>query len=160
VLSSEEGAPPLAAAGKAVELRRHHFFLERDGVEMLVATEPVRHDGRTWFVQFASSTRLSAVLREYIGVPLLGRSVVVYGLVALLVYGAVMHYTLRIILKPLNDASAMAARISPRTLSARLRMDGLPVSCVLWPRASMPRLIASSTAIVCSRSFWLPPRMN
>jgi two-component system, OmpR family, sensor histidine kinase QseC len=126
VLSSEEGAPPLAAEGKAVELRRHNFILKRDGVEMLVATEPVRHDGRTWFVQFASSTRLSAVLREYIGEPLLGRSVVVYGLVALLVYGAVMHYTLRIILKPLNDASALAARISPRTLDARLRIAGVP----------------------------------
>lgn len=126
VLPSGSEASPLAAAGKSVELSRNNFSIEQDSLEMQVATVPVSHDGRIWYVQFASSTRLSNVLREYIGLPLLGRSVMAYGLVALLVYGAVMHFTLRAILKPLNDASAMAARISPRTINARLRIDGAP----------------------------------
>jgi signal transduction histidine kinase len=90
------------------------------------ATEIVERDGSTWYVQFAVSDRLSAMLRSYIGEPLFSRSAAIFFAVALLVYFVVMRYTLRLILKPLNDASTFAAGISPRNLATRLRVHGVP----------------------------------
>ncbi len=90
------------------------------------ATEIVRHEGRTWYVQFASSERLSEMLRHYIGDPLFSRSFLIFLIAALLVYFVVMRSTLGLILKPLNEASAIAAKISPRKLGERLPMQGVP----------------------------------
>jgi signal transduction histidine kinase len=90
------------------------------------ATEIVHHEGRTWYVQFASSARLSELLRSYIAGPLFTRSIVIFCIASLLVYGVVMRLTLRVILKPLNEASAIAAKISPQKLGARLHIQGVP----------------------------------
>jgi two-component system, OmpR family, sensor histidine kinase QseC len=125
-LSSEPGAPALTAAGKPLELGDYNFLFERNGIPMHGATEIVERDGRIWYVQFATSDRLSAMLRSYIGEPLFSRSAAIFFAVALLVYFVVMRYTLRLILKPLNDASAIAAGISPRNLGTRLQVRGAP----------------------------------
>ena len=77
-------------------------------------------------MQFASSERLSRMLRHYIGDPLFSRSFLIFCLAALLVYFVVMRSTLHVILKPLNEASAIAAQISPRNLGARLHVEGVP----------------------------------
>src|SRR5690606_41271098 len=63
-------------------------------------------------VQFASSQRLSGMLRDYIGDPLFSRSFGLFCLASLLVYLAILRKTLRAILKPLNEASAIAAHRS------------------------------------------------
>jgi signal transduction histidine kinase len=125
-LSSEPGAPPLTVPGKPLELGDYNFVFERHGIPMHGATEIVERDGRTWYVQFATSERLSAMLRSYIGEPLFSRSAAIFFVVAMLVYVVVMRYTLRLILKPLNDASAIAAGISPRNLGTRLQVRGAP----------------------------------
>jgi signal transduction histidine kinase len=125
-LSSEPGAPPLVPPGEQLVVGDHYFMFDRDGVEMHGATEVVERDGRTWFVQFAVSDRLSTLLRSYIGEPLFSRSAAIFFAVALLVYFVVMRHTLRLILKPLNDASAIAAGISPRNLGTRLQVQGAP----------------------------------
>jgi signal transduction histidine kinase len=125
-LSSEPGAPPLTAPGKRLELDDRNFAFERGGIPMRGATENVERDGRTWYVQFAASDRLSATLRSYIGEPLFSRSAAIFFVAALLVYFVVMRYTLRLILRPLNDASAIAAGISPQKLGTRLRAQGVP----------------------------------
>jgi len=126
VLSSDTGAPPLTGAGEALVLEQHNFIFERDGITMNGATELIRHEGRTWYVQFASSARLSELLRSYIAGPLFTRSIVIFCAASLLVYGVVMRLTLRVILKPLNEASAIAAEISPRNLGARLQVQKAP----------------------------------
>jgi len=125
-LSSEPGAPPLTAPRESLVLDDRNFAFERGGIPMRGATENVERDGRTWYVQFAASDRLSATLRRYIGEPLFSRSAAIFFVAALLVYFVVMRHTLRLILKPLNDASAIAAGISPRRLGTRLQAQGVP----------------------------------
>jgi signal transduction histidine kinase len=127
VLSSEAGAPPLTGAGEELVLDQHNFRLERTGIPMDGATELVHHEGRTWYVQFASSARLSELLRSYIAGPLFTRSFVIFCVASLGVYGVVMRLTLSVILKPLNEASVIAAEISPRNLGARLHIQKTPI---------------------------------
>lgn len=126
ILSSETGSPPLTATGEPLVLADHNFVFERNGISMYGATLPIDHDGQVWHVQFASSARLSDLLRHYVGDPLFSRSFVIFCLAALLVYGIVMRSTLGIILKPLNEASAVAARISPGNPGTRLQVAGMP----------------------------------
>jgi len=126
ILSSEKGAPALVGDGETLVLDFHNFILKKNGLTMHGATEPVRHAGRTWYVQFAASERLSEMLRAYVGAPLFSRSVAMFGATALVLYCVVMHFLLRIILRPLNEASAIAAEISPRNLGERLRVQGIP----------------------------------
>jgi signal transduction histidine kinase len=125
-LSAEPGAAPLTGTGERFALTEQNFVFQRGGVPMRGATERVERDGRIWWVQFAASDRLSATLRSYIGEPLFSRSAAVFLAVSLLVYFIVMRYTLRLILRPLNDASAIASQISPRNLGTRLRVHGVP----------------------------------
>lgn len=126
VLSSEVGAAPLAAPGQQVFPGPDNFVFERNGLTMHGATESIRHEGRTWYLQFAMSAQLSEMLRRYIGDPLASRGFILFGFAALLVYGMVMRFMLRLILKPLNEASALAAEISPRHPGARLRIHRIP----------------------------------
>jgi signal transduction histidine kinase len=125
VLSSDAGAPARDADWKLV-LDDFNFDFTREGIAMHGATEQVRREGRIWYVQFASSARLSELLRSYIGGPLFSRSFLIFCVAALLVYYVVMRFTLRAILRPLNEASAIAAKISPRSLDVRLRVRGVP----------------------------------
>jgi len=126
LLASEPGAPPLTAPGEPLVIDDHNFVFERDGILMHGATESVTRDGRPFFVQFAMSERLSKMLRNYVGEPLFSRTFLIFCLASLLVYFLVAGSTLRVILKPLNQASALAARITPRHLGARLQVDGVP----------------------------------
>jgi signal transduction histidine kinase len=126
VLSSDAGALPFRDGNGNLVLDDFNFDMTRDGIILHGATEEVHRNGRTWYVQFASSARLSELLRTYIGGPLFSRGFVVFCVAALLVYYAVMRFTLRAILKPLNEASAIAAKISSRSMDVRLRVQGVP----------------------------------
>lgn len=126
VLSSEEGAAPLTGTGERLVLGFHNFVLEKDGLTMHGATERVRRAGRKWYVQFAASDRLSGMLRAYVGAPLFSRSVAFVSVASLLLYAIVMRFLLRIILRPLNEASAIAAGIAPTNLGTRLHVQGVP----------------------------------
>jgi signal transduction histidine kinase len=125
-LSSEPGAPPLVGTAQPLELGEYNFVFERAGIAMHGGTEIVERNGRNWYIQFATSERLSALMRSYIGEPLFSRSAAFFFVAALLVYFVVMRYTLRLILKPLNDASTIAAGISPGNLGTRLQVRGAP----------------------------------
>lgn len=137
LLSSEPGADPLTPGGEKLFLEDpnfveklfledRNFVFERGGIRMRGATEAVDREGRTYFVQFAMSERLSEMLSHYIGEPLFSRTFLIFCLVSLLVYFLVMSSTLRVILKPLKEASAIAAKISPRNLGERLRVERVP----------------------------------
>ncbi len=126
VLSSEPGAPALTGTGKAAVLDFDNFTFERQRPRHAGSDGAHAHAGRTWYVQFATSERLSDMLRAYVGAPLASRSVAILCLGALIMYCCVMRFTLRAILKPLNEASAIAAKITPRNLGTRLQATGVP----------------------------------
>jgi len=126
VLSSEPGASPLTNPREKLVLDQHNFEFERNGIAMHGATEIVSHNGRTWYVQFAASTRLSEMLSNYIGDPLFSRGFQIFYVAAFLVYVIVMRCTLRVILKPLNEASEIAAKISPQSLGTRIHVQRVP----------------------------------
>jgi signal transduction histidine kinase len=126
VLSSEPGAPPLSGTGQPLDLDLDNFVFERNGLVMHGATEGTSYGGREWYVQFATSERLSEMLRNYVGAPLASRSVAFLCMGSLVLYSLVMRFTLRAILKPLNDASAIASKITPQNLGTRLQDRGVP----------------------------------
>lgn len=125
VLSSEQASSPLRGDGEPLQLHNHNFELTKGGIRMHGATERVRHAGRDWYVQIASSERLSEMLRSYVGAPLLSRSVLGFAVASLLLYFVVMRFLLRMILRPVKEASAIAAKISPRNLGERLPVEGV-----------------------------------
>jgi two-component system, OmpR family, sensor histidine kinase QseC len=126
VLSSEAGAGPMIGDGRKLVLTTGNFTFRNGDLTMHGATERVRHEGRTWYMQFAASERLSEMLRAYVGAPLFSRSVAYIGSAALVLYCFVMYFLLRRILRPLNEASAIAAEMSPRNLGARIRIHRVP----------------------------------
>ncbi|RYF21077.1 MAG: HAMP domain-containing protein [Comamonadaceae bacterium] len=116
----------LTADGAPFAPRTQAFALTRKGVAMHAATAEVLHQGRRWYVQFAASDRLVLQMRESFGIPALHQGMLVIGITFLTVFLLATHITLQRMLKPLRIASQEAQRITPQTLDARVRTDGLP----------------------------------
>lgn len=106
-------------------LARGRFAFERRGVAVHGATEPFEHGGRTWYLQFAASTRFMTLIHR-IALPLLGGGIMLFSGVLLVAFGLCAWVTLRYTLKPLRDVSESAAAISPRSLHARLKTESVP----------------------------------
>lgn len=100
-------------------------FMQR-GVQMHGATAAVEHEGRTWYVQFSASTRFLHLIHSQFTLPSTGLGVTLFSLILLFVFGACVYVTLRYAFKPLRDISNAAAKISTRSLHARLRSDAVP----------------------------------
>jgi len=100
-------------------------FMQR-GVQMHGATAAVEHEGRTWYVQFSASTRFLHLIHSEFTLPSTGLGVTLFSLILLFVFGACVYVTLRYAFKPLRDISNAAAKISTRSLHARLRSDAVP----------------------------------
>jgi len=126
VLSSAAGEAFWPSGGTARQLRRVQFEFEREGVMMNGATEPVEHQGRTWFLQLAVSTRLLHLIHYQFALPFMGAGITVFSLVLLFVFGACAYVTLGYTLNPLRKMSESAAAISPRSLHARLQVESVP----------------------------------
>jgi len=95
-------------------------------VTMHGATEAVEHEGRTWYLQFAASTRFLHLMHRAFALPFTGLGITLFSLVLLFIFGACVYVTLRYAFKPLRDISNAAAGISPRSLHARLMSDAAP----------------------------------
>jgi signal transduction histidine kinase len=121
--TGEVASSPLG--GRWPAAGRERFEFEREGVLMLGATEPVTHDGRTWFLQFAVSERFMELLYRF-ALPFMTLGFMLFGLTLLLVFGAGAYLVLTIALRPLERISASAASISTRALDARLDVAGVP----------------------------------
>lgn len=130
VLLSSAGTNFWPASGDAVRLVRGTFEFERLGVTWHGATEKVVHEGRTWYLQFAASTRFMHLLHR-VAAPLVGIGILVFSLVLLVVFGVTAYITLGCTLRPLRKLSESAAGISPRSLHARLKTDSIP--CEIEP---------------------------
>lgn len=124
--SSAAGDEFWPANGAARRLERGSFEFEREGVAILGATEPVEHEGRTWFFQFAVSARFLQLSYRAFALPLTNTGIIIFSLLLLIVFGACAYVMLRYALKPLREISASAAAISSRTLHARLRANTVP----------------------------------
>lgn len=114
---------PADAAGR---LKRGRFEFEHEGVPMRAATEVVERDGRVWHMQFAVSRRFLHLMYKAFALPFTGAGVTLFSVVLLLVFGPCVYLTLRYALRPLRTVSESAARISPRSLHARLQTEGVP----------------------------------
>lgn len=120
-------ANTLTPSGEAFDPGLRVFAVLRDGVAMHVATVPLMHEGKSWYVQFAVSDRFMLRMRQSIGMPALGRGILATCVIFLVVFFVTMHFTLRRALQPLRTASGEARRITPRTLDARLDAGAQPV---------------------------------
>lgn len=127
VLSSVSGEAFWPRSGVASRLERGRFEFEQAGVAMRGATDSVEHDGKTWFLQFAASTRLLHLIYADFALPFAGAGIALFSLILLFVFGACGYVTLRFTLKPLRELSASAAAISPQSLHARLQTSGTPM---------------------------------
>jgi len=121
--SGEEFWP---ADGGLVPLARGNFTFEHEGKTFYGATQPLNHEGRRWYLQFAVSARFLDVVYT-VSFPQVVAAVAVFGLVLFVAFGLCAYITLRYTLKPLRDVSESAAAISPRSIDARLDTDSVPV---------------------------------
>ncbi|MFY9511554.1 MAG: ATP-binding protein [Rubrivivax sp.] len=126
VLSSAAGPGFWPQQGAALLLQRQRFEFEHQGIPVRAATEPVEHGGRTWYVQFAASTRFQELMYRAFALPFTRDSITVFSIVLLFVFGACVYVTLRVALKPLRRISESAAAISPHSLHARLQTAAVP----------------------------------
>lgn len=125
ILTSAAGAGFWTPA-EATRLVPGGFSFSREGVQLHSVVESVEHGGRTWYVQFAASTRIMGFIYEEFTLPFMGAGVVVFSGVLLVVFGVCAYVTLGYTLRPLRTLSASATSISPRALHARLPADAVP----------------------------------
>lgn len=126
VLTSPAGEAFWPTNGPARQLQRGRFEFVHEGVAMRGATAPVEHDGRTWYLQNAVSTRFLHLSYRAFALPFMGAGITLFSLVLLFVFGACAYVTLKYTLKPLRAVSDSAAAISPRSLQARLQTKAVP----------------------------------
>lgn len=105
---------------------RRVVAVARDGVPLHVATAPIVHDGRTWFVQFVVSDRLLLQLRHSFGTLALWKGVAALCITFLVVFTVTVSLALRRALAPLRTASDDARRITLRTMDARIADTAMP----------------------------------
>lgn len=126
VLSSPASEVIWPERSETHQIRPGTFKFEQRGVTMHGATEAVEHEGRTWYVQFAASTRFLHLIHRAFALPFTGLGITLFSLVLLFVFGACVYVTLKYAFKPLRDLSNSAAGISPRSLHARLTTKAVP----------------------------------
>ncbi len=124
-LSSESAGGPLAPDGRVFDPGLAAFALSVGGLRLQVRTVAITKAGTTYYVQAASSDRISAFGKILIGNLLLGATLRLFVL-SLLVLSAVVYYTLWRVLRPLRETSEAAARIEPGNLSTRLATERIP----------------------------------
>jgi len=125
-LSSPAGEEFWPRSGAASRLTPGRFEFEHAGVAMRGTTQLVEHDGVTWFLQFAASTRFLQLIYGDFALPFAGVGIILFSLILLVVFGACGYVTLKYTLRPLRDISDSAAAISPHSLHARLQTNAVP----------------------------------
>ncbi len=130
VLSSPAGAAFWPEQGAVVRLERGGFEFTHRGIALRGATAVVLHQGRTWYLQNAVSTRFMHFMYFTFALPFMGMGVALFSAVLFVVFGACAFFTLKYTLRPLRELSESAAAISPRTLQARLQTERAPTEVV------------------------------
>jgi two-component system sensor histidine kinase QseC len=126
VLQSGTGESVWPKSKQVLRLVRGRFDFEHNGLTMHGATEPVRHNGKIWYLQLTASTRFMELMHRRIAMPLVVAGVTLFSVVLLLAFGLFAYITLRYTLRPLKDISQSASTISPYSLNVRLPVKGVP----------------------------------
>lgn len=98
---------------------------EIDAKPFEVLTLRVAHDPAVVYVQTATGERfVDAIISSKVKpMPAIIRTIIV---VATIIFGLTFPFTVHRVLKPLREASRAAARITPRNLTTRLSVEGVP----------------------------------
>lgn len=125
VAQSDDG--PALQGMRAAPAGSSLFEVDNAGVPIVLQAlrRDVERDGRRYAVTVARSDRLVMSLDEYAGRTAL-RAGMRTALLMLLVFVLVVFLIVRYSLRPVREASELAARIGPRSLATRLRVDDLP----------------------------------
>jgi signal transduction histidine kinase len=125
LLASPAGPALTALQGEPFGTAEHYSSATIDRVKLRVLTTSVRQHGTTYIVQVARSERMVSLL-----VTNSSKIALAAGLSAMLLgvffFCLLVLWTSRRILRPLRDASAVAAGIALRNLTARLDAQRLP----------------------------------
>lgn len=125
LFSSEHDVRVFVPSGKAPHDLPLVSQLRIGNLPMELLTRASHRHGQTYYVQVARSQRVDNLVRQAVGWPMLKTALGV-GAGCLLLFVCVVHLTLKRSLRPVSDASRVAARIEPSNLSARLVTAGLP----------------------------------
>ena len=125
-LVSKAGEAFWPPASSGPRLERDGFVFKRNGMTLHGATEPFEHQGRQWYLQFATSERLMKLIQHKFALPYMGIGIGIFSAVLIIAFGLCAYITLRYALKPLHGISEAAAAISPRSLHARLQTETMP----------------------------------
>lgn len=98
---------------------------EPDGVKLLALSKSIRRGEHTYAIQVARSERMMMLLRENDG-EAAARAAAITSRLAVLAFGAMVIWTVRRMLKPVQAASEAAKSITPENLTARLDARQLP----------------------------------
>jgi two-component system sensor histidine kinase QseC len=115
-----------ASSGQVGAPKPGRIDFTRAGVPFQGATAVLEHGGRPWFFQMANSARLAELIRLEFALPFMGIGIGLFSAVLLFVFGVCAFITMRHVQKPLQELSAAAAAISPRSLHARLQSERAP----------------------------------
>lgn len=131
VLHSPAGAMFWPREGEPVrQFASGEFIFQHEGSDVHVATYPLVHAGQTWLVQYAGSARMADLFQIQFALPLVGKAILLFSFILLVVFGACSYLVLRRTFRPLREISAAATAISPRLLHGRLPAEGVPAEVV------------------------------
>lgn len=98
-------------------------------ITLQVIEAPLTQAGRQYAGRIARSDRLVSTLKNH-ATKLYLRAGVAVGLLALLTFAVVIYFTVSRMVRPLRQASRVAAQVGPRRLGIRLRSGHLPSEVV------------------------------
>ncbi len=102
------------------------FEFTTEGQLFHSAIASTTHNNDVWYVQFAVSSRFFYLLYKGFAFPFMGVGILIFSIVLLLILAMLAAITLSYTLKPLHRLSESAIAISPRSLTTRLPVQGMP----------------------------------
>ncbi|WP_312949338.1 ATP-binding protein [Superficieibacter sp.] len=130
VVLRSSGAADWPEGGARHALPERRFAFTREGVLYDGAREDQRHNGRTWTVELAVSSRVIDFLHQGFALPFIRLGVIIFSLVLLVIFTVCACVSLKYALRPLRNVSQAATQISPRSLGDRLQTGHVPTELV------------------------------
>lgn len=123
IFSSSTFAIPVEYIGGTIKTGRLPF--QRNGFFFHVETTPIEKARGTYFMQVATSERLDATFAK-LKINMILRVIEICFLIATAIFAITMYATFSRLIDPIKKASASAIGITPKNLSERLSIRGIP----------------------------------
>lgn len=104
-----------------------HFYSSHNEIPYHNVLAKVMNNGDVWYIQITVSERFYSFVHTAFSLPFMMMGIVLFSLVLLFIFGACAWVIIGYTLKPLRELSESATEISPRTIGARLSLDGIPL---------------------------------